>query len=119
MRLIDADALIYDITKFYCKDCAKRKGIKKGKLKFVYEIGDAPCRACQLDDMKDAIENAPTVDTERHGHWEKLNDDNDRWRCSHCGWAFIGFNGMHTTFAEMCDYCPHCGALMDKEVEDE
>ena len=63
-RLIDADVLIHDITKLYCEDCEKRKGIKNGKLKFVYEIGDAPCRACGLDGLEDVIKNAPTVDAE-------------------------------------------------------
>ncbi len=62
MRLIDADALMDDVMERYCKDCDKRKGIKSGKWRIVYEIGDAPCRACSVDDMKDELENAPTVE---------------------------------------------------------
>lgn len=86
------------------------------------ELGDTD----YVDGLRQGIEMAIevidehiTVDAEpiRHGHWEKSKDDNDRWRCSHCGWVFIGFNGMHTTFAEMCDYCPCCGTRMD-EVEE-
>ena len=61
-RLIYADALIADVTERYCKDCNKRKGMKNGKLRTIYEIGEAPCRACDVDDMKDELENAPTVD---------------------------------------------------------
>lgn len=62
MRLIDADALMDDVMKRYCKDCDKRKGIKSGKRRIIYEIGDAPCRACSVDDMKAELENAPTID---------------------------------------------------------
>ena len=62
MRLIDADALIDEAMERYCKDCDKRKGIKNGKYRIIYEIGDAPCRACEVDDMKDEIESAPTAD---------------------------------------------------------
>lgn len=103
-RLIDADALIHDITKLYCEDCEKRKGIKNGKLKFVYEIGDAPCRACGLDGLKDVIEDAPTVDAERHGHWDGRQLV---FECSVCG--RMGIPEMN--------YCPWCGAKMD-EVEE-
>lgn len=63
-RLVDADALINDVTERYCKDCDRRKGIKNGVIKTLYEIGEAPCRACPVDDMKDELENAPTVDAE-------------------------------------------------------
>ena len=61
-RFIDADAFIDNAIKLYCKDCDRRKGHKNGKLCFIYEIGEAPCRACSVDDMKDDIENAPTAD---------------------------------------------------------
>lgn len=62
MRLIDADALIDDLMKRYCKECNKRRGIKNGKYRIIYEIGEAPCRACEVDDVKAELEEAPTVD---------------------------------------------------------
>ena len=62
MRLIDADALLDDVMKRYCKDCDKRKGIKNGKWRIIYEIGEAPCRACEVDDAKAELEEAPTID---------------------------------------------------------
>lgn len=62
MRLIDADALIHEIQSVHCNDCDRRKGTKKGKTTFVYEIGDAPCRACGIGDALDYLEDAPTVD---------------------------------------------------------
>lgn len=64
-RLTDANALINDVIERYCKDCERRKGIKNGKQKFVYDIGEVPCRACPVDDMQDELENAPTVEVVR------------------------------------------------------
>ena len=60
-RLIDADALDADTTKRYCEDCDRRKGMKNGKYKTLYAIGDVPCRACSIGDMMDEIANAPTI----------------------------------------------------------
>ena len=62
MRLTDVDALIDDVKDRYCKDCNRRKGIKRGKYRIIYEIGEAPCKACGVGDMLDELENAPTVD---------------------------------------------------------
>lgn len=62
MRLIDADARIDDLMERYCKECDKRKGMKNGKRQFIYEIGEAPCRACEVDDVKAELEEAPTID---------------------------------------------------------
>lgn len=70
-RLIDADALIAETTKLRCTDCKRRKGMKNGKLKFVYAIGEAPCRACDVADMIDALEEAPTVPD----GWISVKDD--------------------------------------------
>lgn len=60
-RLIDADAHIHEIRKQYCEDCSRRKGIKNGKMKFLYEIGGVVCRACSIDDMCAELDDAPTV----------------------------------------------------------
>lgn len=62
MRLIDADALLSSISSHYCEDCDKRKGMRNGKIKTIYQIGDAPCRACWVDDMDGEIDSAPTID---------------------------------------------------------
>lgn len=109
-RLIDADALINDVTERYCKDCERRKGIKNGVIKTLYEIGGAPCRACSLDDMKDTLESAPTVDAEpvRHGHW--IGDF-----CSECGKDALCDCDKYEIYGTIhSDYCPHCGAKMDE-----
>ena len=60
-RYIDVDALIDDLIERYCKECGKRKGIKNGKYRIIYEIGEAPCRACEVDDVKAELEEAPTA----------------------------------------------------------
>lgn len=65
MRLIDADALIDVLTQRCCKNCDKRMGTKNGKRRMIYEIGEAPCRACYVDDVKMELNEAPTIDAER------------------------------------------------------
>lgn len=61
-RYIDADAHVARMRELYCKDCSRRKGMKNGKMKFIYPIGGVPCRACEFGDALDAIDDAPTVD---------------------------------------------------------
>lgn len=62
MRLIDADALIDELTQRCCNNCIKRMGTKNGKREMVYEIGDAPCLACEVDDIKVELDDAPTIE---------------------------------------------------------
>lgn len=108
MRCIDADALTDEIMERYCKECDKRKGIKNGKYRIIYEVGDAPCRACPMDDMKDELDNAPTIEPERKkGKW--IWQIWSKYMCSECG---------HMTNVDECMekpmyiYCPYCGAKM-------
>lgn len=65
MRLIDADATIKYLLEYRCKDCVRRKGMKNGKIRFCYEIGEAPCRACDIWDTVDYFlgeDISPTID---------------------------------------------------------
>lgn len=80
MRLIDADALLDDAMDRYCKECDKRKGIKNGEYRIIYDIGEAPCRACEVDDMKAELEDAPTIDAQEIVRCKncKYNPDNPR-----------------------------------------
>ena len=57
-RLIDADAFIAKEEKVYCSDCYMRKN-SKGKV--VYDIGDAPCRACRRRDTLDDLDSVTTI----------------------------------------------------------
>lgn len=111
MRPIDADALLCDIIERYCKDCDKRKGVKNGKRRIIYEIGDVPCSACGIDDIAGEIEDAPTADVvERKGK----NISAIGFMCSACGFGdFGGFHGYEPKF------CPNCGAEMEGEKADE
>lgn len=108
MRLIDADALMDDVSKRYCEECEKRRGIKKGKQTIIYEIGDAPCRACSVDDMKSELETAQTIEERKKGKW--IDETFKPWglvfhpyKCDQCG--------EHSEADS--DFCPNCGAKME------
>lgn len=59
--LKDTTAFDERIRDQYCKKCERRFGIKNGKRKEVYEIGGVPCRACDIGDMLDWLDDAETV----------------------------------------------------------
>lgn len=99
MRLIDADALdMYECLRSY--------------------YGDA------WRDAQKAIDDAPTVDPVKHGHWDNkhIGEDISPFdapytiaRCSVChGKVFVFAEDYIVNYP----YCPLCGAKMD-EVEDE
>jgi NADH pyrophosphatase NudC (nudix superfamily) len=108
---ISKDAFITQQRKQYCENCERRKGTKNGKRIFVYEIGEAPCRACDIEDMIDAVwdflpaDVAPVV----HGHWKYEQDEGHNiytGECSVCGYR-----------RRIDQFCGRCGAKMD-ESED-
>jgi len=59
---IEREAFIEQKRKQYCEDCSRRKGFKRGQYKILYEIGEAPCRACEIDDLLNDVEDFPTAD---------------------------------------------------------
>lgn len=72
-------------------------------------------------DINAEIMNAPTIDAEpvRHGKW-KVERSHDGYatgimECSNCGWLFSYVPALE----EEWNCCPHCGAIMDKEAEDD
>lgn len=75
-RLIDADEFIKEKTKIFCENCDRRRGMKDGKLTdyFVYDIGDAPCRACDTGDMIDYVDDTPTIIDAEWQESEPLDD---------------------------------------------
>lgn len=117
-RYIEVEAFISSEQEIYCKDCARRKGIKNGKERFCYEIGDAPCRACGIMDVLDDVEaysEAFPADAKPvvWGDWVKVDDD--LYWCSHCHSEIE----MRDIYIAECRYCPVCGADMRKEKDDE
>ena len=115
MRLIDADALCIKL----CEQIAYFEKIKalKDNGQFFVDIIQR-----QIEDRKkiiDMVDNEPTVDTERHGHWMPHITGETAWRvCSACGTGervtFYDYFCNETTIERF--YCPNCGAKMD-EVE--
>jgi len=75
MRLIDADAFINKIREQNCKECVRRKGIKNGKMRYLYEVGGVPCRACETEDVLNEVDDAPTITPEPHeiGYYDCSN----------------------------------------------
>lgn len=111
-RHIDADALLNTLFEVHCKECDKRKGKKNGKYKTIYEVGEAPCKSCGVNDMREYIEDAPTADVREvvHGEWiDKGEDYMIRWTCSNCG----------RRDTHIYDFCPDCGADMRERREDD
>ena len=63
------------------------------------------------------IDNAPTVDPVKHGHWVEVQRIHEKdhtaiCECSLCGDTVWVYDGQRAW-----NYCPNCGAKMD-EVEE-
>ena len=106
MRLIDADALIMAIPDTSAD---------------IFEN----CRYCKLLDKEqitEIINNAPTIEAERHGHWKEHPLDWEQRVCSVCGGTAETIT-YHLKDGRVrsrgTPYCPHCGALMEEEVEED
>lgn len=63
--------------------------------------------ALSAADVAMAVENAPTIDPVKHG----------KWLLTPTWWAYCSVCGMEppNESNETTDYCPNCGARMDKE----
>lgn len=84
MRLIDADALPRLMQIFEANGKRREQEVVLSKI----------------------IDNAPTIDTVRHGRWILTETAlNEYANCSECGAQVMSDEAWH--------YCPHCGARMD------
>lgn len=69
--------------------------------------------------VRKMVENAPTIDPIKHGHWISCDDDGDSpYECSVCGGVKVNENGewldiCHIEWSKM-PYCAVCGAKMDE-----
>lgn len=98
MRLIDADALMEKLGMAReCKNCPSSKDAIYCK------------QSSQMVDVCEAIDEMPTIDPVKHGEWVSKN-----------GWVSCSVCGLEppNETNETSDYCPNCGAKMDKEKED-
>lgn len=92
-RLIDANALLKRLKEIHYMD-----GIK----------------------MRLEVEYAPTIDPVRHGKWEFCSQDiygmSGYFKCSAC-YSMLPTDHSRTNYKQKVpfDYCPNCGAKMDKE----
>ena len=80
----------------------------------------------QADKMCSNFKNKVDVVEVRHGAWIDYESDEghgpydskDWYRCSECGKDALGRCGDDEwySFPRLSDYCPNCGAKMDKEL---
>ena len=100
MRLIDLDSLIVEFKKRCRGECCCCTEDCCGS-------GNDGC-GCRV------IDEAPTADPIKHGHW--INKGFEPIRCSVCGITVDAINGIPWAIKSF-KYCPYCGAKMD-EVEE-
>lgn len=116
---IDRDAFLAGQRHLFCDNCEKRKGMKNGKIRFLYGIGDAPCRACDIEDVLDNVEDFPAADVveRKKGKWIKETNPTlgaclqEVYICSVCGVA----SGCQ--YSVRRSFCPNCGADMREDGE--
>jgi predicted RNA-binding Zn-ribbon protein involved in translation (DUF1610 family) len=110
---IEREAFVESQHNIYCINCDRRKD---SKGKFVYFVGDAPCRSCGIMDVLDAVEEAPAADVRPvvRGKWAKELHPNVRYnqyKCSICG-EFSGHDSDGWIWTP--NFCPNCGARMEE-----
>lgn len=98
-EFFDREKAIEKIKAAYCRGCENYNGVK--------------CRACQIMDAMDALEDEPAMpDSLQHvAHWDMEEDAVGSpivWTCSNCKDSIIMYDG--TPMENGYKYCPHCGA---------
>jgi len=111
---IDREAFIAQKRELYCKDCDRRKGMKNGKYRILYDIGDVPCRACGIEDVLSDVEDFPAADVQPvvHGKWLPIIEANEYGDAYQCG-TYCSECGE--TLQSEPNFCPNCGADMRGE----
>ena len=99
MRLIDADALVEDISKEIDED---KKIYPDDKSSIIFRAG--------MKNVIGIVKNQDTVDPVKHGHWEYLGewDGAHVFECSEC---HDRINTVNPNW--LSKYCSGCGAKMD------
>ena len=121
---ISREAFITRQKELYCQNCDRRRGMKDGKLtkRFVYPIGGAPCRACDVDDMINAVEDYPAADVRPvvRGKWI----DEHIYKQTMNGKTYDGFTYCSNCktdydFGHRAKFCEACGADMREPPKEE
>lgn len=104
MRLIDAEILAFDIK------------VKRDWLDTSSVVGRGEYIA--LNKALVMIDEQPTIDAVEviHGHWTNISisvSGHSSAECSVCGCV------VHDSFSNVINYCPNCGAKMDREVKND
>ena len=102
---IERETFLKDIKERYCLPCKE-----DGK-----DYNGCMCRACWVDDMLGDVIGEPAADVAPvvHGWWGTHSDRPDSLICSVCNCGFdMWKHDPH-------NYCPNCGAKMDKPDEPE
>ncbi len=93
---IDRDAVIKKIKEIYCTDCNNYNEVR--------------CRACQIDDALNCIDDFPVADVAPVVHGRDTACCPSLFECSVCGWRDIDtLTGDTSTY----NYFPNCGAKID------
>lgn len=113
---INRSTFLKQERQWYCSNCDMRKN-SKGKT--VYEIGDAPCRACYVGNILDDVENCPASDVveRKTGKWIEYPEclkyanaySDDHIVCSTCEECF----SILDNDCERFNFCPNCGCAME------
>lgn len=75
----------------------------------------------EIDGWKKDLSEIPSADVApvRHGRWE-LDEEADSFFCSECNSeALLKAIVIGGCLQELSEYCPNCGAIMDKEKRDD
>lgn len=94
MRIIDADAAVEFLTGLGNREYRSEKGTIRDAIKVLRHE-----------------EYTPTIDAEpvRHGHWKNIE---------YVGGRYVGECSVCDFERKIGNYCSHCGAKMDEEVND-
>lgn len=92
---------------------SKKKYINADVLKSELKDLNESERLCYMG-VFDIINSQPIIDVEEVRHEKWINHSGGEWGCSSCANIVFTEGSWETPYD---NYCPYCGAKMDKEQE--